>query len=205
VHDLRRSSLADLAPGDDRLHDQPLRANDGACSSLATGMRDAGVTVAARTRETRDGPSHQLLEHHMHAPPHRPIARGFTLIELLIVVVIIGILAAIAIPKFNNTKNRANRSAGVADLRNLATAQEGFYADSDRYAALADTAIMRFNLSRGNSALAITLAGAPPGATGWNASLTVPGSSACGIFVGLAPAPTGMPSGTPDGVPVCWP
>ncbi|MBC7562389.1 MAG: prepilin-type N-terminal cleavage/methylation domain-containing protein [Gemmatimonadaceae bacterium] len=141
----------------------------------------------------------------MPAPRHRAIAHGFTLIELLIVVVIIGILAAIAIPKFTNTKRRANRSAGVADLRNLATAQEGFYADSDRYAALADTAIMRFSLSRGNTGLAIALAGAPPGATGWNAGLTVPGSSACGIFVGAAPAPTGMPSGTPEGVPVCWP
>ncbi|MBA3657725.1 MAG: prepilin-type N-terminal cleavage/methylation domain-containing protein [Gemmatimonadaceae bacterium] len=56
--------------------------------------------------------------------------KGFTLIELLIVVVIIGILAAIAIPKFTNTKAKAYVSAMKADLRNLATAQEQYAADS---------------------------------------------------------------------------
>ena len=55
---------------------------------------------------------------------------GFTLIELLIVVVIIGILAAIAIPKFNSTREKAFISSAKADLRNLASLQEVYYNDN---------------------------------------------------------------------------
>ena len=57
--------------------------------------------------------------------------KGFTLIELLIVVVIIGILAAIAIPKFANTKDKAYVAAMKSDLRNLATYQEQYAADNN--------------------------------------------------------------------------
>ena len=60
--------------------------------------------------------------------------KGFTLIELLIVVVIIGILAAIAIPKFANTKEKAVVASMKSDLRNLVTAQEGFFSDNQDYA-----------------------------------------------------------------------
>jgi prepilin-type N-terminal cleavage/methylation domain-containing protein len=55
--------------------------------------------------------------------------KGFTLIELLIVVVIIGILAAIAIPKFSNTKEKAYVAAMKSDLRNMATYEEQYAAD----------------------------------------------------------------------------
>ena len=58
---------------------------------------------------------------------------GFTLIELLIVVVIIGILASIAIPKFSNTKGKAYAASMRSDLRNLATAEEGYYYSYDMY------------------------------------------------------------------------
>src|SRR5690349_24527051 len=60
--------------------------------------------------------------------------KGFTLIELLIVVVIIGILAAIAIPKFANTKEKAVLASMKSDLRNMVTAEEGYFSDSQTYA-----------------------------------------------------------------------
>ena len=133
----------------------------------------------------------------------RSMKKGFTLIELLIVVVIIGILAAVAIPKFSNTKQRASRAAGVADMRNLATAQEGFFADANRYAVLADTGTgagkMNFAPSNGNTAL--TLTGTT---TGWSGLITIPGGQNCGIFSGAAARPGTMPATNPDGVPVCW-
>src|SRR5260370_30560557 len=68
--------------------------------------------------------------------------KGFTLIELLIVVVIIGILAAIAIPKFANTKDKAYVAAMKSDLRNLATYEEQYAADNNAayFAGTATTA-----------------------------------------------------------------
>src|SRR6266567_4359691 len=66
--------------------------------------------------------------------------QGFTLIELLIVVVIIGILAAIAIPKFANTKEKAYLASMKSDLRNLITAEEAYFADSVKYTTALGTA-----------------------------------------------------------------
>lgn len=62
---------------------------------------------------------------------------GFTLIELLIVVVIIGILATIAIPKFAASKDKAKLASVRSDIRNIMTAQEAYWADFGTFATLA--------------------------------------------------------------------
>ncbi|MBM4313343.1 MAG: prepilin-type N-terminal cleavage/methylation domain-containing protein [Deltaproteobacteria bacterium] len=56
--------------------------------------------------------------------------KGFTLIELMIVIAIIGILAAIAIPQFTAYKSRGYNAAAKADLKNAYTAAQAFFADN---------------------------------------------------------------------------
>jgi len=60
-------------------------------------------------------------------------SKGFTLIELLIVVAIIGILAAIAIPQFASYRQKAYNSAAQSDLRTARTTVEAFYAENFHY------------------------------------------------------------------------
>ncbi len=59
--------------------------------------------------------------------------KGFTLIELLIVVAIIGIIAAIAIPNLLNAINRGRQKRTMADIRNIGTAIESYSVDYNQY------------------------------------------------------------------------
>ena len=96
--------------------------------------------------------------------------KGFTLIELLIVVVIIGILAAIAIPKFANTKEKAYVASMKADLRNLATYEESYAADSSGlYGNTATMTAAGFVPSQRVTVVASPVAGPP---ASWSASAT---------------------------------
>ncbi len=121
--------------------------------------------------------------------------KGFTLIELLIVVVIIGILAAIAIPKFANTKEKAYIASMKSDLRNLVTAEEAFFADSVKYSATLGAGGVTFNVTSGNNnpTIALTL-------DGWTASISnVNTTKTCAIYVGT----TALAPASKEGEPKC--
>ena len=146
--------------------------------------------------------------------------KGFTLFELLIVVVIIGILAAIAIPKFANTKEKAVVAGMKSDLRNMVTAQEGFFSDNQTYATAVGAVqgnapaspacggTVAFGPTAGN------VLGAIAGCTaaGWALTVTNPAvksvsNDVCGIFVGdpatFAPL-AGLVATDTEGAPKCY-
>ena len=123
--------------------------------------------------------------------------QGFTLIELLLVVVIIGLLAAIAIPKFSNTKGKATVASMKSDLRNLASSQEGYWVEARTYygGAIPNVAFMY----RPSEGVTVTIVSATD--VGWSASATSPRTTqTCVIYYGSTPP---IPPATNDGAVAC--
>jgi prepilin-type N-terminal cleavage/methylation domain-containing protein len=121
--------------------------------------------------------------------------RGFTLIEILVVVLVIGILATIAIPRYSRMRDRAFIVAMKSDLRNLATSEESYYYD---YGVYTTTPVASASF-RASSSVTITM-GEATGA-GWSASAQHAQSAfQCFIYYGSV-APIG--SATQDGQVSC--
>ncbi len=116
--------------------------------------------------------------------------KGFTLIELLIVVVIIGILAAIAIPKFADTKKKAYVTAAKSDLKNLIPMGEAYFSEKGEYTGWA------IDPNYGSEGVVVAVT---PAAGGWSATATHAASGViCSIAVGtsvVAPNEEGIPYG----------
>lgn len=131
--------------------------------------------------------------------------KGFTLIELLIVVVIIGILAAIAIPKFANTKEKAYLASMKSDLRNMATTEESYFADNQAYIAgtasnLAGVVSPAGGIYGFVPSSGVTITATASGGTGWSATAGHNATSkTCAIFIGVGP----VSPATVEGEPKC--
>jgi type IV pilus assembly protein PilA len=114
---------------------------------------------------------------------HARARHAFTLVEILIVVVIIGILAAIVIPRFNNARGKSLAAALKNDLRNLAVAQEDYFYTVGGYTS--DVAKLNYSASPGVTIEIVTATD-----DGWAAKATHPQAYplTCAIFWGPVPA-----------------
>ena len=130
--------------------------------------------------------------------------KGFTLIELLIVGVIIGILAAIAIPKYGTTKEKAYVSTMKSDLRNLATAEETYFSERRVYfEGTASNNGAGTTVSMGDGYVpssGVSIQATLVGAGGWWATAEYAAGTTrkCAIYLGVTPAAPASTEGAPE-------
>jgi len=124
---------------------------------------------------------------------------GFTLIELLIVVVIIGILAGIAIPKFSAAREKSYVAAVISDLKTMATQMEQYQSDNSVYPASV-ALLTDLTVSKGvNLSINEAVFGTGWAATGWHDAIV---GQQCGIFYGNGNPSNAVPA-TAAGTVIC--
>ena len=120
---------------------------------------------------------------------------GFSVLELLIVMMILGILAAVAVAKYRDARDNAIHSTLKSDLRNLAMRQESYFTDGN-YTYTDDLAALEFTPSPD-----VTITFDEATNTGWSAQATHRGSAwRCALFMGEVPP---LPPATTPGVVAC--
>jgi prepilin-type N-terminal cleavage/methylation domain-containing protein len=106
---------------------------------------------------------------------------GFSLIELFVVLVVIGILVGLAIPRMHGFKHQFYLTTMISDLRNLAATEEGYWSSVDSYSS--DLNALRFNLTPG-----VNVTFVQADSLGWSATATHDDdTSHCAIYYGQAP------------------
>lgn len=114
---------------------------------------------------------------------------GFTIVELLVVILIIGILVSIAIPRYSSTRDRALLASVRADVRNAETSEEAYFVDAGHYASLTELqTYTNYNTAPGN-VVAVTAATSGYTIAANNPAISA-GITSCQVQVGAGATPT---------------
>jgi type IV pilus assembly protein PilA len=139
-------------------------------SRAVSSSLEAGASIAAhhalQLREASDQGDYPVRSFRSFVARRRDAEEGFTLIELMVVVLIIAILIAIAVPTFLGARSRAQDVSAKSDLRNALTTEKTSYTDNQQYTATAATLAAIEPALKWGTALTVTVGSAVTGVTG---------------------------------------